>query len=82
MFFNAEENKTRRLQKHRVMEVLTTGPPNSRQRFDRKIWQEFFWFCVQVHSAYLCPLGVKYFQLFVHKKEKEKKESVLGPQEY
>lgn len=41
-----------------------------------------FWFCVQVHSAYLCPLGVKYFQLFVHKKEKEKKESVLGPQEY
>ena len=32
-----------------------------------------FWFCVQVHSAYLCPLGVKYFQLFVHKKKKKKK---------
>lgn len=73
MFFNAEENKTRRLQKHRVMEVLTTGPPNSRQRFDRKIWQEFFGFVCRYIQHICAHLVWNIFSFLCTKKKKKKK---------
>lgn len=77
MFFNVEENKTRRLQKHRVMEVLTTGPPNSRQRFDRKIWQEFLVLCAGTFSISV-PTWCEIFSAFCAQKKKKKKRVCVG----